>query len=90
MMAATWIATLACCSSTLGDSGPDSEDLNFGGQVTLVDRICNCQTGEERGEDDRGAHLVRADRSGWRVRGEDVVRLMLIAEKGFGDCSTRR
>lgn len=37
---------------TLGYCGPDSVDLDFSGQVTLLNRGGYCQTGQQGSEDD--------------------------------------
>lgn len=65
-IALVWIT---CRRGTFGDGGPDSDGLDLSGQVTLVNRICECQRCEKQGKYHRGAHLVRAD----TVRFEDVV-----------------
>ena len=36
----------------LGDCGPDSVDLDFSGQVTLLNRGGYCQSGQQGSEDD--------------------------------------
>jgi hypothetical protein len=38
--------------STLGDSGPDGVDLDFGGQVTLFNRSGKSQSRKERGKNE--------------------------------------